>query len=312
MNPITRLLKIKYPILQGAMAQISTHTLVSAVSNAGGLGIIASGGMSSSEVRAEVRKCKELTDQPFAVNLMLRHQNIDEIIDVLIEEDVKIVTTGAGSPRPYMAKLKAADFIVLPVVASVRMAQSVEKLGVDGIIVEGMEAGGHIGAATTMSLLPQVVDHVALPVIGAGGLGDSRGIVASFALGACGVQLGTVFLTAAECPIAANYQQMVLAATDTGTVVTGHSQGAPVRSLRSPLTDKYLALELAQAPAEELAALTVGSLGKAVTTGDLEGGSFMAGQIAGMLTEIRPAKQIMAELVAGIEPVLAQLGQPLF
>ena len=312
MNPITRLLKIKYPILQGAMAQISTHTLVSAVSNAGGLGIIASGGMSSSEVRAEVRKCKELTDQPFGVNLMLMHQNIDEIIDVLIEEDVKIVTTGAGSPRPYMAKLKAAHFIVLPVVASVRMAQSVEKLGVDGIIVEGMEAGGHIGAATTMSLLPQVVDHVALPVIGAGGIGDSRGIVASFALGACGVQLGTVFLTAAECPIAANYQQMVLAATDTGTVVTGHSQGAPVRSLRSPLTDKYLALELAQAPAEELAALTVGSLGKAVTTGDLEGGSFMAGQIAGMLTEIRPAKQIMAELVAGIEPVLAQLGQPLF
>ena len=309
MNKIVELLGIQYPIFQGAMAQISRHELVSAVSNAGGLGILASGGMTREELRYEIRECKKLTDKPFAVNLMLMMPNIDQKIDVLIEEDVRIITTGAGTPKPYMEKLKSEGFIVMPVIPSVSVAQKMEALGVDAVIVEGTEAGGHIGESTTMSLLPQVVDAVSIPVIAAGGIADSRGILASLALGACGVQIGTLFLTAEECPISEEYKNAVLAAKDNTTVVTGRTNRAPVRCLRNEMTDHFLQMEFEQVDREELEKLTIGSLAKAVYEGDIVEGTMMAGQVAGMIQEIKPVHQIMEELMTGIRPKLNALSE---
>ena len=301
---ITSLLGIKYPIFQGAMAQIARHELVSAVSNAGALGILASGGVSPEELRKEIQKCKELTDKPFAVNLMLMMPNIDEIIDVVIEEGVKIVTTGAGTPRKLMPRLKEAEIKVIPVIPSVKAAVKMEELGCDAVVVEGMEAGGHVGTSTTMALLPQVTSAVNIPVIAAGGIADGRGMAAAYCLGASGVQMGTVFLASEECPVTDAYKNMILEAVDTSTILTGEKFGAPVRGIKNELTKKYHELEEQSATLMELEELTLGSLRRAVYDGDVENGSVMAGQIAGLVTEIRPVKNIIEDVMKEAREVL--------
>ena len=301
---ITNLLGIKYPIFQGAMAQIARHELVSAVSNAGALGILASGGVSPEELRREIQQCKEFTDKPFAVNLMLMMPNIDEIIDVVLEEGVKIVTTGAGTPRKFMPRLKEAGVKVIPVIPSVKAAVKMEELGCDAIVVEGMEAGGHVGNSTTMALLPQVTSAVNIPVIAAGGIADGRGMAAAYCLGASGVQMGTVFLASEECPVTDAYKNMILEAVDTSTTLTGEKFGAPVRGIKNELTKRYHELEEQSSTLMELEELTLGSLRRAVYDGDVENGSVMAGQIAGLVSEIRPVKVIIESVIAEAKNVL--------
>lgn len=301
---ITKLLGIKYPIFQGAMAQIARHELVSAVSNAGALGILASGGVSPEELRKEIQQCKELTDKPFAVNLMLMMPNIDEIIDVVIEEGVKIVTTGAGTPRKFMPRLKEAGIKVIPVIPSVKAAKKMEELGCDAVVVEGMEAGGHVGTSTTMALLPQVTSAVNIPVIAAGGIADGRGMAAAYCLGASGVQMGTVFLASEECPVTDAYKSMILEAVDTSTTLTGEKIGAPVRGMKNELTKRYHELEEQSSTLMELEELTLGSLRRAVYDGDVENGSVMAGQIAGLVSEIRPVKNIIEDVIKEARDVL--------
>lgn len=301
---ITDLLGIKYPIFQGAMAQIARHELVSAVSNAGALGILASGGVSPEELRKEIQQCKELTDKPFAVNLMLMMPNIDKIIDVVIEEGVKIVTTGAGTPRKFMPRLKEAGIKVIPVIPSVKAAVKMEELGCDAVVVEGMEAGGHVGTSTTMALLPQVTSAVKIPVVAAGGIADGRGMAAAYCLGASGVQMGTVFLASEECPVTDAYKNMILEAVDTSTTLTGEKFGAPVRGIKNELTKRYNELEEQSSTLMELEELTLGSLKRAVYDGDVENGSVMAGQIAGLVTEIRPVKNIVEAVIKEAREVL--------
>ena len=301
---ITKLLGIKYPIFQGAMAQIARYELVSAVSNAGALGILASGGVRPEELRKEIQQCKELTDKPFAVNLMLMMPNIDEIIDVVIEEGVKIVTTGAGTPRKFMPRLKEAGIKVIPVIPSVKAAVKMEELGCDAVVVEGMEAGGHVGTSTTMALLPQVTSAVNIPVIAAGGIADGRGMAAAYCLGASGVQMGTVFLASEECPVTDAYKNMIVEAVDTSTTLTGEKFGAPVRSIKNELTKRYHELEEQSSTLMELEELTLGSLRRAVYDGDVENGSVMAGQIAGLVTEIRPVKTIVEDVIKEAREVL--------
>ena len=301
---ITNLLGIKYPIFQGAMAQIARYELVSAVSNAGALGILASGGVSPEELRREIQQCKELTDKPFAVNLMLMMSNIDEIIDVVLEEGVKIVTTGAGTPRKFMPRLKEAGIKVIPVIPSMKAAVKMEELGCDAIVVEGMEAGGHVGTSTTMALLPQVTSAVTIPVIAAGGIADGRGMAAAYCLGASGVQMGTVFLASEECPVTDEYKNMILEAVDTSTTLTGEKFGAPVRGIKNELTKKYHELEERSSTLMELEELTLGSLRRAVYDGDVENGSVMAGQIAGLVNEIRPVKNIIEDVIKEAREVL--------
>lgn len=291
------LLNIEYPIIQGGMANIATHQLAAAVSNAGGLGLVGCGGWDPERVREEIRKTKELTDKPFGVNIMLMSPHAKDISDVVIEEGVKIVTTGAGSPGIYMKKWKEAGIIVIPVVPSVAFAIRLEKSGADALVVEGTEAGGHIGETSTMTLIPQVVDAVSIPVIAAGGIADHRGLDAAFILGAKGVQIGTVLLASEECPIHENYKQMVIKAKDTSTVVTGRHTGAPVRVLKNQMSREYLDLtKYGQASLEQLEKLTLGSLRRAVFDGDLDRGSFMAGQSAGLVKEIRSVKAILKDL----------------
>ncbi|AQY51779.1 enoyl-(acyl carrier protein) reductase [Listeria weihenstephanensis FSL R9-0317] len=294
---ITELLHIKYPIMQGAMAQIAKAPLVAAVSNAGGLGIIASGGMSGEELRAEIQKTKALTDKPFGVNLMLMMTNIEELTTVIIEEGVKVVTTGAGTPKTYMPIWKEAGITVIPVVPSVMIARKMEQLGADAVVAEGTEAGGHVGETTTMALLPQVVDAVSIPVIAAGGIGDGRGIAAAFALGAQGVQIGTRFLATDECPVHENFKLACLKAKDRDTVVTGRRNGAPVRSIKNKMIKEYQRLEDENVDRDVLEELTLGSLRKAVQEGDTENGSVMAGQITGMITEIKPVDALIQEMM---------------
>ena len=288
------LLGIEYPIIQGGMANIADHRLASAVSNAGGLGLIGAGGWDVDRVREEIRKTKELTDKPFGVNIMLMSPHAEAISDLVIEENVKVVTTGAGNPGVYIKKWKEAGIIVIPVVPSVAFAKRLERSGADALVVEGTEAGGHIGEISTMVLVPQVVDAVNIPVIAAGGIADSRGLDAVFVLGAKGVQLGTVLLASNECPIHENYKNKVLKARDTETVVTGRHTGAPVRVLKNKMAKEYLNLtKYGNASLEDLEKLTLGSLRKAVLDGDLDGGSFMAGQSAGLVKEIRSCKEIL-------------------
>ena len=301
---ITSLLGIKYPVFQGAMAQIARHELVSAVSNAGALGILASGGVSPEELRKEIQQCKNLTDKPFAVNLMLMMPNIEEIIDVVIEEGVKVVTTGAGTPRKFMPRLKEAGIKVIPVIPSVKAAKKMEELGCDAVVVEGMEAGGHVGTSTTMSLLPQVTSAVNIPVIAAGGIADGRGMAAAYCLGANGVQMGTVFLASKECPVTDEYKNMIIEADDTSTTLTGEKFGAPVRGIKNELTKRYHELEEQSSTLMELEELTLGSLRRAVYDGDVENGSVMAGQIAGLVSEIRPVKVIIESVIAEAKNVL--------
>ncbi|MHC5251182.1 nitronate monooxygenase [Listeria kieliensis] len=304
---ITTLLGTKYPIIQGAMAQIAKAPLVAAVSNGGGLGIIASGGMTGDELRAEIRKTKALTDKPFGVNLMLMMSNINELTEVLMEEQVKIITTGAGTPKSFMPVWKAAGITVIPVVPSVMIAKKMAKLGADAVIAEGTEAGGHVGETTTMALLPQVKDAVEIPVIGAGGIGDGRGVVAAFALGASGVQVGTRFLASEECPTHPRFKEAVLKAGDRDTTVTGRSAGSPVRSIKNKMIKEYLRLEAEHVSHDELEALTLGSLRKAALDGDTENGSVMAGQIAGLIKGIKPCKEIIAEMMTEAQETLKSL-----
>lgn len=304
---LTEMLQIKYPILQGAMAQIATYELASAVSNAGGLGIIASGGMSADTLREQIRLCKEKTSKPFAVNIMLMMPNCPELVDVIIEEDVRVVTTGAGTPKPFMEKFKAAGIKVIAVIPSVKIAQKMEEIGVDAVVAEGTEAGGHVGETTTMALVRQVVSAVNIPVIAAGGIADGHGMAAVYALGASGVQIGTLFLVAEECPVPASFKQAVLDATDTSTTVTGRRNGAPVRSIKNPMIQKYVELENENASRDKLEELTLGSLRKAVHEGDVENGSVMAGQICGMLTEIRSASDIIENLMKESKQVASNL-----
>ena len=303
---ITKLLGIKYPVFQGGMAQIARYQLASAVSNAGGLGIIASGGMSPEQLREEIVNCKKHTDKPFAVNLMLMMHNIDEIIDVVIEEGVGIVTTGAGTPRKYMPKLKEAGIKVIPVIPSVKAAKKMEELGCDAVVVEGMEAGGHVGESTTMALLPQVTSAVNIPVIAAGGIADGRGVAAAYCLGASGVQMGTVFLATEECPVSENYKNAILEAVDTSTTLTGTKFGAPVRGIKNELTKRYHELEEKSSTLMELEELTLGSLRKAAYEGDVENGSIMSGQIAGLVNEIRPVKDVIEGIFEEAQKVLEE------
>ena len=303
---ITKLLGIKYPVFQGAMAQIARHQLASAVSNAGGLGIIASGGMSPEQLREEIVNCKKYTDKPFAVNLMLMMHNINEIIDVIIDEGVGIVTTGAGTPRKYMPKLTEAGIKVIPVIPSVKAAKKMEELGCDAVVVEGMEAGGHVGESTTMALLPQVTSAVNIPVIAAGGIADGRGVAAAYCLGASGVQMGTVFLATEECPVSENYKNAIIEAVDTSTTLTGTKFGAPVRGIKNELTKRYHELEEKSSTLMELEELTLGSLRKAAYEGDVENGSIMSGQIAGLVNEIRPVKDVIEGIFEEAQKVLEE------
>ena len=294
---ITELLNIQYPIFQGGMAWVAEHTLAAAVSNAGGLGIIASGGAPCDYVREEVRKTKALTDKPFGVNIMLMNPEADAIAHMVIEEGVKVVTTGAGNPEKYFPAWKEAGIKILPVVASVGLARRMEKYGADALIAEGCESGGHIGEMTTMTLVPQVVQAVHVPVVAAGGIGDGHGVAAAFMLGAEGVQVGTRFLLADETQIHENYKEKVLKAKDIDSQVTGRSTGHPIRVLRNPMTRKYLKMEAEGATLEELEVMTLGSLRRAVVEGDVKEGSLMAGQVAGLLNKRQTCKEIIEEMM---------------
>ena len=299
---IEKLLNIKYPIIQGGMAWISDSSLASAVSEAGGLGVIAAGGAPGEIVRQEIIKTKQITDKPFAVNVMLLSEFADEVAKVVIEEKVPIVITGAGSPEKYLEDWHKNNIKVIPVVPSVLLATRMEKLGVDAVIVEGMEAGGHIGELTTMALLPQVVDAVNIPVIAAGGIADGRGFAACAMLGADGVQVGTRFLVANECTVHENYKEQILKARDTDTIVTGRVTGHPVRALKNKLAREFIKLEKNGASIAEVEALGVGKLQKAAKEGDVAGGALMAGQIAGMVCKRQSAKEIVEEIYnQGIE-----------
>ena len=295
---ITELLGIEYPVIQGGMAWVADYHLAAAVSNAGGLGLIAAGGAPAEWVREQIRETKKLTDKPFGVNIMLMNPEADKIAKVILEEDIKVVTTGAGSPEKYMADWKAAGVKVIPVIASVALAKRMERCGADAVVAEGTEAGGHIGELTTMVLVPQVVDAVNIPVIAAGGIADGRGMAAAFMLGARGIQMGTVFAVSKESVIHENYKNSILKAKDIDSRVTGRSTGHPIRVLRNDMARKYLEMEKEGAPFEELEKMTLGSLRRAVQEGDAKNGSLMAGQIAGMIKEERSCEDIIKTTVS--------------
>ncbi len=306
-SDICEVLGIQYPIIQGAMAWIADSTLASSVSNAGGLGIIAAGNNSPENVRTEIRRAKELTNKPFGVNIMLLSDNADEVAKIVCEEGVKVVTTGAGSPGKYINMWKSNNITVIPVVASTGLAKRMERSGADMVIAEGCEAGGHVGELTTMALLPQVIDAVNIPVIAAGGIGDSRGMLAALALGANGFQVGTRFLAANECTIHENYKKKVIESKDIDSVVTGRSTGHPVRVLRNRLSREYLKLEKSGTSAEELEKLGVGGLRKAVIEGDVDNGSIMAGQIAALIKKQESCEEIIKDFVEGTEKLLKSI-----
>jgi enoyl-[acyl-carrier protein] reductase II len=303
---ITEMLGIQFPIFQGGMAWVADAELAAAVSNAGGLGIIAAGAAPTEIVREEIRKAKKLTDRPFAVNIMLLNPNADELAQLVIDEDVKVVTTGAGSPGKYIEAWKQAGIKVIPVVASTAYAKRMERVGADAVIAEGMESGGHIGETTTMALLPQVIDTVSIPVIAAGGIADGRGLAAARIFGAEGVQCGTVFLSAKECNISEQYKQLVYKAKDISTVVTGRASGHPVRSLKSPLSRELVKMEghIETRTLEEIESMTAGSLRKAVQDGNLQEGTFMSGQIAGMVKGDSDCRTIIETMVQEAEEIL--------
>lgn len=308
---LCELLGIKYPVVQGGMAWVATAELAAAVSNGGGLGIIAAGGAPGEVVREQIKKCRTLTDKPFGVNVMLMSPFADEVMQVIIEEKPAVVATGAGNPGKYMADLKNAGIKVCPVVASVAMAKKMERDGADAVIAEGTEAGGHIGELTTMVLVPQVVDAVEIPVIAAGGFADKRGMVAAMALGAEGIQVGTRFICSDECIAHDNYKQAVIKAKDRDAVVTGRSTGAPVRALKNKLTREYQKLEASGASAEEIEQLGVGGLRRAFMEGDTQTGSLMAGQSAAMVNKIEPCADIIKSYFEGIDEILKGISDKL-
>lgn len=303
------LLGIEYPVFQGGMAWIADGNLAAAVSNGGGLGIIAAGNAPGDYVREQIRLAASKTDNPFGVNIMLLSPFVEEVAQVVVEEHVAVVTTGAGNPSAYMQKWIDAGIKVIPVVASVAMTKLVTRLGASAVIAEGGESGGHVGDLTTMVIVPQVCDATDLPVIAAGGIADGRGMAAAFMLGACGVQMGTRFLAAEECNIHPNYKERVLKANDLATIVTGKRLGHPVRSLRTPFSRNYFKAEYSDMPDDELEALGTGKLQKAVKDGDIKEGCFLAGQIAAMVTKEEPAAAIIRDVVEGAEAVLRGAGK---
>ena len=304
---ITELLGIKYPIFQGGMAWIAESTLASAVSNAGGLGIIAGGSAPIDYLREQIRRCKSLTDKPFGVNIMLMSPNAEELAQLVIEEGVPVVTTGAGNPGKFMAAWKEAGVKVIPVVPSVALAKRMERSGADAVIAEGTESGGHIGENTTMCLVPQVVDAVEMPVLAAGGIADGRGIAASFMLGAEGVQVGTRFLAADECQVNPVYKELVVKAKDTDSVVTGRYTGHPCRNVKTKFSKMLANGEKdGSLTPEQFEEVTLGSLRKAVQDGNLDEGSFLCGAIAGMVKEVKPCKDIIEEMFGEAEALLSK------
>lgn len=293
---VCKILGIKYPIIQGAMAWIAESNLVAAVSNAGGLGVLATGHLDVAGCRAEIRKLKSMTDKPYAVNIMLLSEFADEIAELLCDEKVPIITTGAGSPGKYMKMFKQANIKILPVVPSIALAKRAEKDGADAVIAEGMESGGHVGKITTMSLVPQVADNVSIPVIAAGGIADGRGMAAAAMLGASAFQIGTRFLVANECIVHDNFKKRILKAKDIDTTLTGLSTGHPVRVIRNKMARTYEELEKQKAPIEEIEALGKGALRRAVLDGDMENGSVMSGQIAGLVNKEQSCSEIIEEM----------------
>lgn len=303
-TPLCDLLGIQYPVFQGGMAWIADGKLAAAVSEGGGLGIIAAGNAPAEALREQIRIAKSLTKKPFGVNIMLMSPFVEEVAQLVAEEQVAVVTTGAGNPSKYMALWKAAGIKVIPVVASVAMAKLMTRLGASALIAEGGESGGHVGELTTMVLVPQVCDATTLPVLAAGGIADGRGVAAAFMLGACGVQMGTRFLSAEECTIHPTYKERILKANDLCTMVTGKRLGHPVRSLRTNFARNYAKAEYGGLDDEALEALGSGALRKAVVDGDLEHGCFLSGQIAAMVHTVQPAAEIVREVIEGAEPVL--------
>ncbi len=306
---ITELLGIQYPIIQGGMAWVAECHLAAAVSNAGGLGLIGAANAPAEWVREQIREAKKLTEKPFGVNIMLMSPYADEVAQIVAEEQVKVVTTGAGNPEKYMSRWKEAGVKVIPVVASVALAKRMERCGADAVVAEGCEAGGHIGETTTMVLVPQVAEAVKIPVIAAGGIADGRGIAAAFMLGAKGVQMGTHFVVADECVVHDNYKERILKASDIDTRVTGRSTGHPVRALRNETTRKYMELERAGASFEELEQFTLGGLRKAVVDGDVKTGSVMAGQSAGMVKERMSCQKLIEKLVKETDALMKGTGR---
>ena len=301
---LTELLNIEYPVIQGGMSWVAEYHLASAVSEAGGLGLIAAGGAPIEWIREQIREAKKLTNKPVGVNIMLMHPQADEIAKLMVEENVPVVTTGAGSPEKYMSMWKEAGIKVIPVVASVALAKRMERCGADAVIAEGTEAGGHIGELTTMVLVPQVVDAVNIPVVAAGGIADGRGMAAAIMLGADGVQMGTHFVVTKECTVHQNYKDCVIKAKDIDTKVTGRTTGHPVRCLRNNMTKEYLAKEAAGASLDELELLTLGGLKKCVVDGDVQNGSLMAGQIAGMVKDECTCKELIERVCSQAQQLL--------
>ena len=305
-SPICNLLGIEKPLFQGGMAWIADASLAAAVSEAGGLGLISSINAGTEAVRTEIRKARTLTQKPFGVNIMLAAPNAAEIANLVVEEGITIVTTGAGSPSPYMEKWLAAGIRIIPVVASVAYAIKMQELGATAIIAEGAESGGHVGDTHTMALIPQIVDAVSIPVLAAGGIADGRSAAAAFMLGACGVQVGTRFLVADECRVHPVYKERIIKASDIGTMVTGKSLGDAVRSLKTPFTKQFAKMEAnPSVPADEIRAFGTGSLKKAVFDGDLSGGSFLAGEVAGIVRKTEPAASIVNDIMTGAERCLS-------
>lgn len=303
MNRVCQIIGIEYPIIQGAMARIADGSLAGAVSAGGGLGVIASGGASADWLRGEIAKVRSITDKPFGVNLMLLDPNVEELLDVACQEKVPVVTTGAGNPGQYIPKLKEHGIVVIPVVANLALATRVERSGADAVVAEGCEAGGHIGETTTMAMIPQIADVLNIPVIAAGGIADGRGIAAAYMLGAEGVQVGTRFIVAEECTVAGQYKKAIIKAKDSSTVATGRSTGHPVRVIKNKLARQILQLEKQNADLETINELCTGTLGKAVVDGDMDYGSVMSGQIAGLVKKEQPSSEIIREMFKEVKEV---------
>ena len=303
---ITELLGIEYPVIQGGMAWVANASLAAHVSKAGGIGFIGAANAPAEWVRDEIRKARQITDKPVGVNIMLLSEHVDEVAQIVVEEGVAAVTTGAGNPAKYMKQWKEAGIKVMPVVASVALAKMMQRAGADAVVAEGMESGGHIGEQTTMTLLPQVVDAVDIPVIAAGGIGDGRGLAAAFMLGAEAVQIGTRFVVANESTVSKEYKERVIAAKDIDSVVTGRSTGHPVRSLRNQMTRQYMEMEKTNVSFEELEHMTLGTLRRAVVEGDVKNGTVMAGQIAGLISKEQSCAEIIQELMAEAKQIICE------
>lgn len=311
MKDLCELLNIKYPIIQGGMAWVATAELAAGVSNAGGLGIIAAGNAPKEVIKEQIKKCRELTDKPFGVNVMLLSPFVEEIMDLIVEERVEVITTGAGNPAKYIERLKEVNTKIIPVVPTIALAKRMEKHGADAVIVEGTEAGGHIGELTTMVLTPQVGDNVNIPVIAAGGIADGKGLAAALCLGASGVQIGTRFICSDECIAHENYKNLILKSRDRDAIVTGRSTGHPVRTLKNKLAKDILNMEKEGANPLDIDQKGVGSLRMAVVNGDVDNGSFMAGQIASYINDVKPCKQIIEDIMEESKSILSKINKKL-